>query len=299
MSATVSIAINPALNAQVSSTDRLIFTGFVAVALHALLIFGVVFDANFSPKLSPSINVTLATHRDKLAPEQADFLAQHNQQASGTEQLAKEITVTKEAQIADTQIREIAPPVEMLRSHTQPQAQQIITSQGRSRWTINPAQDQAQLPQTQTGQANIQLQHSAEIASLQAKLARMRQAYAKRPRIRRLTSVATKASIDAEYLSKWSSKVVFVGNRNYPEAALNKGITGTLRLAVTVMPDGRVERVELLHSSGQKMLDRAALQIVHLASPFARFPEEIRKSTDRLEIIRTWHFEISGLSTSR
>ncbi|MCV6614632.1 MAG: energy transducer TonB, partial [Cellvibrionaceae bacterium] len=76
-------------------------------------------------------------------------------------------------------------------------------------------------------------------------------------------------------------------------------ITGTLRAAVTLLPNGNVDKVEILHSSGYKLLDRAALQIVYLAAPYAPFPPEIRKTTDKLEIIRTWHFEISGLSTSR
>lgn len=300
MSASVSTTSTAEINTQVSSTDRLIFTAFVAIALHALLIFGVVFDASkLLPKTQTSINVTLATHRDKTEPEKADFLAQHNQQASGTEQKAKEITVTKEALIADTQIREVTPPTEPVRRQENTQNQQVISTDSASRWKINANQEREQQEQTQQGRTDTQLKHSAEIASLQAKLAKMRQAYAKRPRIRRLTSVATKAAVDAEYLSKWASKVEFVGNRNYPEQALQQDITGTLRMAVTVMPSGRVERIELLHSSGYKMLDRAAMQIVHMASPFAPFPEEIRRNTDQLEIIRTWHFEISGLSTSR
>jgi protein TonB len=299
MSSTIPTAAAPAINTQVSSTDRLIFTGFVALALHALLIFGVVFDVNKAALMSPpTINVTLATHRDKQAPEQADFLAQHNQQASGTEEKTREITVKKQALIADTQIRDITPPAETQRKQVQVQNQQAINTTGDSRWKVKAEQNQNPENQTDAGQSDSQRKHNAEIASLHAKLDRMRQAYAKRPRTRRLTSVATKAAVDAEYLSKWASKVEFVGNRNYPKQALKQDITGTLRMAVTVKPNGRVERIELLHSSGHKLLDRAAMQIVHMSSPFAPFPEQIKKSTDRLEIIRTWHFEISGLSTS-
>ncbi len=54
----------------------------------------------------------------------------------------------------------------------------------------------------------------------------------------------------------------------------------------------------MLHSSGHRLLDQAAVQIVHLAAPFNSFPPEIRQEYDRLEIIRTWNFEIAGLSTS-
>lgn len=274
------------------------FTAFVAVAVHALIILGLTFDIDMKPKPAASLNITLATHKDSQAPDKADFLAQHNQQASGSIDELRELTVDKQAPIADTQIRDITPPSERLRSEQAAQQQKLLATTGQSR-KISSSQDKQQRQEKSQGESNVELLHSAEIASLHAKLARQRQAYAKRPRIRRITSVATRASIDAEYLSKWASKIEFVGNRNYPDEALQRGITGTLRAAVTLLPNGNVDKVEILHSSGQKLLDRAALQIVYLASPFAPFPQEIRKTTDKLEIIRTWHFEISGLSTSR
>ena len=116
--------------------------------------------------------------------------------------------------------------------------------------------------------------------------------------MRRITSVATKASYDAEYLHKWSNKVEFVGNRNYPQEALKNNLFGNLRLAAVILPNGTIERVEILKSSGHRILDDAARQIVQLASPFAPFPPEIRQQADQLEIIRTWHFEITGVSTT-
>jgi protein TonB len=43
-------------------------------------------------------------------------------------------------------------------------------------------------------------------------------------------------------------------------------------------------------SSGSKVLDAAAVKIVELATPFAAFPEDMRKKTDILSITRTWTF---------
>lgn len=48
--------------------------------------------------------------------------------------------------------------------------------------------------------------------------------------------------------------------------------------------------MELNRSSGQPVLDQAALRIVNLAAPYAPFPENIRRDTDVLEITRTWTF---------
>ena len=38
------------------------------------------------------------------------------------------------------------------------------------------------------------------------------------------------------------------------------------------------------------MLDQAAIRIVRLASPFDRFPANIKADTDILHITRTWTF---------
>ena len=59
---------------------------------------------------------------------------------------------------------------------------------------------------------------------------------------------------------------------------------------VAVLPDGSLNEVALLETSGHQVLDDAAIRIVRLAAPFAPFPDELRQSTDVLEIIRTWQF---------
>jgi len=110
--------------------------------------------------------------------------------------------------------------------------------------------------------------------------------------------VSTKASFDAKYLNDWSVKIEQVGNKNYPREALSRHITGNLRLSVMINPDGTIYEIKVLQSSGQRILDDAARQIVRLSAPFTSFPPEIRKHADRLQIIRTWRFEITGSNTS-
>lgn len=48
----------------------------------------------------------------------------------------------------------------------------------------------------------------------------------------------------------------------YPPEALRMGIGGTVKVRVTVTPDGRVDRLELAETSGNRYLDRAALETV-------------------------------------
>lgn len=287
--------------AAVSSADRLSFTVFIALAIHALLILGISFTADFSNSPAPTLEITLATHKAKSEPDKADYLAQHNQLASGIDDKARQMTTDQRADIDDSRIQEINPTPQVRASVVQKeQSMQVVTTSGQSQEQTPQKTVDKQLENDKQEQGNAAQTTplSSEIASLRAKLDKQRQAIAKRPRIRRVTSVATKASADAAYIGKWVDKIQFVGNRNFPKQALREGVFGSLRLATTLKTNGTIHSVEILKSSGHRVLDDAALQIVHLSSPFSPFPQEIRKDIDLLEIIRTWHFEIDGLSTS-
>ena len=77
---------------------------------------------------------------------------------------------------------------------------------------------------------------------------------------------------------------------NYPAEARGK-LYGTLRLTVTIRPDGSVESIDLDRSSGLKMLDQAAFRIVQHGGAVRRVSRiDIRKDTDLLVITRTWFF---------
>jgi periplasmic protein TonB len=285
----------------VDTGDRLSFTIFVAIALHALVILGIGFQLPKPSNTSQTFDITLATHQDPLTPEEVDFLAQHNQEASGTIDQAKQLTTDKQAQFADAQIRKVNPiPQQQKASDKHNKQQVIVTTTAKSAQTINEQKnpDPKKTEDKIKGAKEDQPLQIDDLASLQAKLDRQRQEYAKRPRIRTLTSVSTKASYDAKYLHEWSTKIEQVGHKNYPQEALNRRITGQLRLSVTINPNGSVYEVKILQSSGKRLLDDAAKQIVRLASPYAPFPAEIRQHADRLQIIRTWNFEITGKETS-
>lgn len=287
----------------IDSGDRLSFTIFLAAAVHAIIIFGVTFTIDSGNKIAPTLNITLATHDAKSPPDKADFLAQHNQQASGTAADVRELTVKDRAELADTRIRDISPsPQQKSSEEKKLDKKQILVSERASKNKIhNETQTEKsnELSEKREGKEFDAPLINPEFASLQAKLDKLKQDLAKQPRIRRLTSVSTKASYDAEYLNAWAQKVEQVGNQNFPETALKNEIFGSLRLSVLLHPNGTVEDIEILQSSGHGILDEAAVHIVRLASPFRSFPKEIRKKADKLEIIRTWRFEITGLKTTR
>ncbi|ODS24600.1 hypothetical protein AB835_02905 [Candidatus Endobugula sertula] len=282
-----------------TSSDRLSFTVFLALAVHGLLIFGLSFNSNKPSESAPSITVTLATHTSSKAPNDADFLAQSNQLGSGTKQTAREITTDVISPFDSSAINETLIHKQRKQTVEKPEGQQIITSINSTN-SINNAQQPDEKKVPESGEDIIDVDSvSAQIASLKAKLAEQRQHYAKIPRERVLTSVSTLASNEAAYLNQWTEKVETIGNRYFPQEAIRQKITGKLRLQVVIKHDGTIVEVNLKESAEHSIFNNAALQIVHQAAPFPVFPPDIRQDYEHLVIIRTWHFDISGLTTEQ
>ena len=275
---------------EVTPADRLSFTVFLALALHAAVILGITFSFEDRQPSTHTTEVTLAQHRADDKPEKADFLAQFNQIGSGTLATAEMITSPTQAEFHDTEINETTLISEVSApSQPVPRESTLTTSLSEEKTVANPDTPEPNRESTESGQKTL-LQQSLEIASLEARLAQQRQVYAKKPRIKRLTSLSTTSSVDAYYLNSWRRKIEKVGNLHYPAEAKRQQLFGSLRLLVTILPDGTLKHVHLLESSGVQVLDDAAIRIAQLAAPFGPFPDELRESTDELEIIRTWQF---------
>jgi protein TonB len=283
----------------VSSYDRLSFTIFLALAFHGLLIFGIVFELSKPDESAPSVTVTLSTSESSEAPDEADFIAQDNQLGSGTLEDAQQITTNKLSPFSSQTIKAVDPINESRAAVAKPIENTTITSINATTFT-EKSDSSIDHAEAQVGKDFRDIQSlSREIASLNAKLDKQRQQYAKRPRELVLTAVSTKKAKDAAYLNEWTRKVELVGNQNFPAEAIRDEITGSLSLQSIIKWDGTLIKAEILKSSGKRLLDDAALQIIHRAAPFLPFSPELRKDFDQMAIIRTWNFEISGLSTSQ
>ena len=92
------------------------------------------------------------------------------------------------------------------------------------------------------------------------------------------------------YFEAWRQKVENIGAMNYPKEASELGMFGTLRLTVSLNSDGTIEKLFINKSSGHQELDQAALNIVKLGEPYARFPAEILKNVDIINITRRWKY---------
>ncbi|REG81033.1 energy transducer TonB [Marinomonas pollencensis] len=273
--------------------DRFTFALFIAISAHVLMAMFVGFDFSLPSPKPKTLEITLVQHSSD-APKEADFIAQANQQASGTELRKHKLTTTESARFLSDNIQEITPPLQPKIASSEPIEEQplLATSQADAVFKVKkvPAQQQKTLEERFKGETQVPDHLSADISTLEALLDRQRQEYAKRPRIRRLTSVSAKAAVDAKYLDEWRRRIERIGNIHYPAEAKRNHLYGQLRLAVMLQPNGQVDGIEVLHSSGIRVLDDAAMRIVRLAAPFAAFPDALKKEVDKLEIIRTWQF---------
>lgn len=273
------------------SGDRLTWAIVAAMGLHAFIALGVGFipeDAKRSPSV---LEVTLAHFRSAQAPREADFVAQTNQIGSGTEIEKRLLTTTERAPIEDDTIRETLQEEESARTPATETRHNLVVTHNTKARKIGKARQQRDAKEARKAEDDAAERRQREIASLEAQLAREKEAYAKRPKVRQLTSVSTRESFDALYVEAFRREVEEVGTRNFPEQALRNQIFGQVRLMVALNPNGEVRTIELLKSSGHRFLDEAAMRSVRLAAPFAPFPPEMRRITDILEVIRTWKFD--------
>lgn len=285
------------LNAGHHQHARLRTALLVALALHAALLLGIRFEGDTAAGRARQIEITLATRPAEIPPDAAVHAAQFNQQASGETTGPPQITTRQRAPSLG------GPPVQPSRAR-QAERQQSA-AQNTTLATTTAARRAVSRDQARRDRQFAQLRGispevaelSRELASLEAELDEQTRLYADRPRVKRLTSVAARESADAAYLLDWRRRVEAVGNKYYPEASIRYGIYGDLRMLVVIRRDGNLDDIRILSSSGYAVLDEAAIKIVRMAAPFAPFPDELRATTDRLEIIRTWQFQQNRLSS--
>ncbi|MCP8348021.1 energy transducer TonB [Pseudomonas sp. FBF18] len=278
---------------RVRAADRLGFTLFLAALLHLALILGLGFTFAKPEEIRRTMEITLATFKSEAPPKKADYLAQDNQQGSGTLDKKAVPKTTEIAPFQDSKINKVTPPpASKPEVAPQPAPPKAVVSTTRPKPQKVETRPKEQQPKVQPKAATPTFDSadlSSQIASLEAELANEQQLYAKRPRIHRLSAASTMRDKGAWYKDEWRKKVERIGNLNYPDEARRQQIYGSLRLLVSINHDGSLYEVLVLESSGQPLLDQAAQRIVRLAAPFAPFTGDL-SDIDRLEIVRTWRF---------
>jgi protein TonB len=262
-----------------------IFLHAVALSIHFRLP-----DIIRDKYVAPSLDVVLVNSKTKARPVKANVLAQANLDGGGNtdenRRAKTPLPVLKEAE-SGTDVRRAAQRVQQL------QAEQLkLMTQLRAAKSVAPVEQPNTASVTAMPQPELSGQELAAsalaIAHMEAQISRQTEEYQKRP-IRKFIGSSAQEYRFAQYVEDWRLKVERIGNLNYPEDARGR-VYGSLVLMVSIKSDGSLDSVEVQRSSGHAILDRAAERIVRMASPYARFPENIKRDTDILVITRTWTF---------
>lgn len=283
--------------APIESGDRLSLTLLFATVIHAVLIFGVGFtDENSPGSALPALDVILVQSATLETPDKADFLANAAQAGGGTSEEAKRPTQVftspipkPDEGIAPMPVRAAAPEPKPAETAPTP-----VLTQDRSALQVSPAQPREERRQRELPRGDVPIERSMEMARLASELDRQAQAYAKRPK-RKFISANTREYTYANYMAAWVARVERVGNLNYPDEARRRKLEGSLVLTVAINKDGSLERIDIIRSSGQPVLDDAATRIVELSAPFTPVPQG-KEEIDILHITRTWQFVAGDVS---
>ena len=312
----------------VGASDRLALTVFVAIVVHLLVILGVTFVPQERERREQrSLDVLLVQERAPAPPEEAHYIAEADQQGAGPRPEPPAAPSAPPASAVQATIETLPPePPADAASETRSGTEALASPPARplSQTEIprehevhlpapspaplaheeSPLPDASELakaegaPEPRAARSSAASLRARVMEDLSAEIDERLRAYEERPR-RKWITARTREHAYAAYMEAWREKVERIGNLNYPQEARRRGLSGSLSLDVALNADGSVAEILLRRSSGEAVLDEAALRIVRLAAPFAELPPSIRREVDILHIERTWQFSSGNRFNSR
>ena len=285
-----------------SQTNRMVVAIVASMLLHVIILFGVTFQfpqPKFD-KIASSLEVVLVNNKTLTKPKETELLAQDNLDGGGNTDADRRAktpfpVLPKSKPVIDNNVAQ--QKVKQLEQ----EAKKLMAAVSDIPQIEQPSEhkNEAESMPVTTDPTELLLR-SLDIIRLRAQIDQDHDDYQKRPK-RKFVGARTKEYRFARYVEDWRMKVERIGNLNYPEAARKDKLYGNLQLTVSIRADGSVESIEINRSSGEKILDDAAINIVKLAGQngFSPFPPDIRQDTDILHITRTWVFAASDMLLSQ
>ena len=272
----------------------------ISFAVHVFVIgfLGFAIPDGGARKERPHLDVVLVNAKHKLAPHQAQAMAQANMDGGGNTN-QKELPTTplppEHADQTGDAMVDASKRVESLEAR-----QRALLAQAKAIATIEQAtgrrtDDQTQHDAPKPGDSPED--KTRAMAQQEAIVDRLLRQYAERPR-KTVISPRTKESAFALYTVAWRKVVEDVGSLKFPKDSAGKAIYGSVMLSIEIDRKGQLVNTNVERSSGDKRLDESALRIVRLASPFKPLPPETARDTDILVMVETFRFQqVLGDST--
>ena len=306
--------------------DRLSLTLSIAILMHILIIFGISFTMEDRPNTRMNMMEIVLVNQETSVPKETNILAQKNLEGGGEIEEVIEPTTSVKPSLSESKQHVIDSPSlqeELLHHHdvemSETEIPEILDVNKENIETIAVENIEDEIvdltsekqkpdfvyekldkldtekklakktPPPSIPTSDELLSNSFEIATSNNEVRREMIERTERPK-RKFISATTKEYEYAAYMDAWRRKVERVGNLNYPEEAKKLKLSGSLQLDVALNKDGSINEITLRRSSGEKVLDDAAIRIVELAAPYAKFPKNIENQVDILHILRTWQF---------
>lgn len=237
-----------------------------------------------------ALDVVLVNSKHAHKPKNAQVYAQTNLDGGGDSENNERATTPLPPSAAAHEGNDVIEARQRV-ARLEAQQRQLMT-QLKAKALTNAAPKHNDAPvrqQEQPAESGLDLASRAmAIARLEAQIDRQTNEYNKRPRKKNIGIRAEEYRF-AQYVEDWRQKIERIGNLNYPDAAKGR-LYGSLTMTVSILSDGQLKDVEINRSSGVPVLDDAARRIVRMASPYAAFPDNIKRDTDIIEITRKWTF---------
>lgn len=100
-----------------------------------------------------------------------------------------------------------------------------------------------------------------------------------------------RVDLEQQYIERWRAGMELFATRHFPERVSGAAAPKAPVLEVVVTRDGSLGELRIRRSSGDRRLDRAALDLVREAAPFETFPATLAARQQSLRFAYEWRFE--------
>ena len=260
----------------------------VAIALslvvHAgLLVFKIADPQGFDRLMAPApLDIILVNARSQnTAPDKPQALAQTHLQGGGEAAQGRTQSPLPASARNQTGQMEDAGKAQVVQMKQQ---QTALLAQIKQQLAVN-----ASKPSSVSSALAEQDPQQRQLLDMLAEIEKRINEQNARPRTR-YVSPSTREVSFAVYQSHMRRLIEERGTRFFPQANGQK-LYGSLTLVVTVNARGQVISSQVLKSSGQAALDRAALDIASHAGPFGEFTREMKLEFDQLALVSRYTFK--------
>ncbi|CAN5246568.1 energy transducer TonB [soil metagenome] len=234
----------------------------------------------------PGLEVVLVNTKSARAPAKGDYLAQNALEGGGDRDKGRASTPLPNLGI--TQQGDALTDAQRRLEELDAEQRRLLSSLRREPSFTEPNDQKRKPTEAATTNANDQVDSTRAMMSQAAIVESRIQEEYKRPKKHFYGASATEYSA-ALYVDNLRTKIERWGNLNYPDAAKGK-VYGSVQMTIVLDKDGQIYEVVLDKSSGNKILDEAAMNIVKRAAPYGRFTTQMAGEYDLLSLTRTMIF---------